>query len=74
MKTIPVQLALIEEHAIIRKAFVNLLHSLPGCSVVIEAASGQDLIHKMGLPQTKPDICIIGMHAGSANNGDDHSG
>ena len=54
-----INVALAEDHKLIRSALVSLINSLEGFRVDIEADNGQELINCIKRQGKVPDVCII---------------
>ncbi|MGC2547431.1 MAG: response regulator transcription factor, partial [Silvibacterium sp.] len=53
----PIRILVVDDHAIVRKGLVALLNSVPGLSVVGEAADGEEAIQAHRVHQ--PDITLM---------------
>lgn len=51
-------LAIIEDHNIVRKGIIEIIQGLGEFNVIIEANNGKDFIDKYEKIETKPEICI----------------
>jgi two-component system response regulator DegU len=46
-----------EDHELVRKGFISLIHELKGAEVIAEAANGKELLHKLKVEL--PDIILM---------------
>jgi len=60
--TEPLLLAYAEDHTIVRKGIVSLLHADTDIQVVIEASDGGHLIQQLEAAVTLPEVCLIDIH------------
>lgn len=58
----PLLLAYAEDHTIVRKGIISLLHANTDIQVVIEAADGSHLIQQIKAAVILPEICLIDIH------------
>lgn len=61
MYTLPtINIALADDHILIRDAIANLVHTqLSGINVCITAEHGKELLEKIDRAEQKPDICLL---------------
>jgi len=52
-------LAIIEDHNIVRKGIIKIVQNLGDFNFLIEADNGKDFIDKYEKIETKPEVCII---------------
>lgn len=52
-----IKIMIAEDHELVRKAIVNLIHGTQGIDVIDEAADGKELLHKM--KSKLPDIVLM---------------
>jgi len=55
----PTIIAIADDEALQRYALRHMISTFIDCELVIESSNGQDLINKIELADTKPDICIL---------------
>ena len=53
-----IRIALADDHAILRKGVAELLSGFDGIEVMMQAGNGKELISKLEVAATLPDICI----------------
>ena len=51
--------AIVDDHALVRKGIAELINQFGGMEVVIEADSGYQLIEKLEKQSSKPDVCLM---------------
>ena len=54
-----INIALADDHVILRKGVAEILSKFEGLSVIMEAGNGRELITKLEQATTLPDVCII---------------
>ena len=54
-----INVALADDHTILRKGVAEILSKFNDVKVVIEAGNGSELIDKISAAQTLPDVCIV---------------
>ena len=54
----PINIALVDDHAILRKSLSVLIEMLDHFKVVMEAGNGQDFIQQLS-PENMPDIVLM---------------
>jgi two-component system, NarL family, invasion response regulator UvrY len=54
-----IHIALADDHAMLRKGVAGVLSQFENMKVVLEASNGKELLDKIQLAATKPDICIL---------------
>src|SRR4051794_28338980 len=59
MKNRTINIGITDDHRLFVKSLSLLINSFISCKVIIEASSGRDLVKKMELAETKPDILLI---------------
>lgn len=59
MNTPLINVAIAEDHTIVRKGLIELIASFPEFKVVAEAANGREFIDKIGRAPVLPDVVII---------------
>lgn len=52
-------IAIVDDHYIVRKGLIEILHNLGNFNIVIEAQNGSEFIEKYKRAQQLPEICII---------------
>jgi DNA-binding NarL/FixJ family response regulator len=62
-----IKIALADDHAILRKGVAEILARFEGFEVVMEAGNGKELLAKMEVAATLPDICIIDINMPEMN-------
>ena len=65
-----INIALADDHTILRKGVAEILSKFDTMAVVIEAASGKELISKLHSATTLPDICIVDINLPEMNGYD----
>ena len=65
-----INIALADDHAILRKGVAEILSKFDNMSVVMEAGNGRELITKMQAATTLPDVCIIDINMPEMNGYD----
>jgi RNA polymerase sigma factor (sigma-70 family) len=55
----PIQIALADDHQLVRKGIRLLLENIKGFQVIIEASDGQDLIDQIRKRETPPDLVLV---------------
>jgi two-component system, NarL family, invasion response regulator UvrY len=58
----PLLIAYAEDHTIVRKGIISLLHAEADIQVTIEAADGNQLIQQLKVATSLPEICLIDIH------------
>jgi DNA-binding NarL/FixJ family response regulator len=54
-----INIAMADDHTIVRKGIIELINSWDEFHVIIEAVNGQDLINKLEKAAVIPDVCIL---------------
>jgi two-component system, NarL family, invasion response regulator UvrY len=62
-----IKIALADDHAIVRKGLAELIDSMPGLEIILDADNGQELIAKLKNAKTKPDVCILDINMPEMN-------
>lgn len=65
-----INIALADDHAILRKGVVEILSKFNNMSVIIEAVNGKELLLKMQSAKTLPDVCILDINMPEMNGYD----
>ncbi|OOQ57975.1 response regulator [Mucilaginibacter pedocola] len=52
------KIAIVDDHALFRKSLTVLINLFPNCSVIFDAANGEELIARLN-PGTMPDIVLM---------------
>lgn len=64
-----IKLALVDDHALMRKGLANLIEAFGNCTIVLEANNGEDLFQKLAT-QPAPDIVLMDIHMPGMNGYD----
>ena len=60
MSNLPViQIAIVDDHDVVRAGLISLINVLGGFNVCIEASDGNDLLDKISHASFLPDVCLI---------------
>ena len=62
-----INIAIADDHAILRRGVVEILSQFDNLTVMIEAANGKELVAKMGAAGTLPDVCIVDVNMPEMN-------
>jgi DNA-binding NarL/FixJ family response regulator len=62
-----INIALADDHTILRKGVAEILSKFANMAVIIEAANGKELITKMQAAPSLPDVCIIDINMPEMN-------
>jgi len=54
-----INIALADDHVLLRNALKELIHTFGNYKVIIEADNGKDLIQQIELSEVMPDICVL---------------
>ncbi|RYZ19121.1 MAG: response regulator transcription factor, partial [Sphingobacteriales bacterium] len=54
-----IRIALADDHAIVRKGLAELIGSMPGLEIILDADNGKELMSKLAVAPLKPDVCIL---------------
>ena len=54
-----INIALADDHAILRKGVASIISNFDGMSVVMEAGNGKELVDQLGTAKKLPHICIL---------------
>ena len=65
-----INIALADDHAILRKGVAEILSKFPNMSVIMEAANGKEMIAKLSSAATLPDVCIVDINMPEMNGYD----
>lgn len=65
-----IQIALADDHAILRKGVTELLSKFEGMTVMMEAGNGAELLDKMSKAAVLPDVCIVDINMPEMNGYD----
>ena len=65
-----INIALADDHAILRKGVAEILSKFDNMSVILEAGDGKDLISKLQAAATLPDVCIVDINMPEMNGYD----
>jgi two-component system invasion response regulator UvrY len=57
MENKAINIAIADDHTIVRKGFKDIINAFGNCSVILEADNGDELLKKIGA--NVPDICIL---------------
>lgn len=57
MENITINIAIADDHTIVRKGFKDIITAFGNCNVIHEADNGEELLKKIGT--NVPDICIL---------------
>ena len=58
-KPIQINIAIADDHTLLRGLIVDNINALPGCQVVLSAAGGDELLQGIEKLTVPPDVCII---------------
>ena len=62
-----INIAIADDHTILRKGVAEILSKFDDFSVVMEAANGKDLVTKMTAATILPDVCIVDINMPEMN-------
>ena len=62
-----INIAIADDHTILRKGVSEILSKFEDFSVVMEAANGKELITKLAAAATLPDVCIVDINMPEMN-------
>jgi len=62
-----INIAIADDHTILRKGVAEILSKFDDFSVIMEAANGKELIAKMDTVTTLPDVCIVDINMPEMN-------
>lgn len=62
-----INIALADDHAILRKGVIEILTKFDNLAVVIEAKNGKELIDKINSATALPDVCIVDINMPEMN-------
>ena len=62
-----INVALADDHAILRKGVAEIISRFDGLEVMMEAANGRDLLQKLSVATILPDVCIIDINMPEMN-------
>ncbi len=62
-----INIALADDHAILRKGVAEILSRFDNMAVIIEAGDGKELIAKLQAAGTLPDVCIVDINMPEMN-------
>jgi DNA-binding NarL/FixJ family response regulator len=65
-----IQIALADDHAILRKGVAELISKFDDMCVIIEAGNGKELIEKISIITPAPDVCIVDINMPEMNGYD----
>ena len=65
-----INIALADDHAILRKGVAEILSKFEDLSVMMEAGNGKELITKLKAAATLPDVCIVDINMPEMNGYD----
>ena len=62
-----INIALADDHAILRKGVAEILSKFDNFSIVMEAVNGKDLLDQMRVAPALPDVCILDINMPAIN-------
>lgn len=62
-----IRIALADDHAILRKGLAELINSMEGMKIVLDADNGHELLEKLKGADPKPDVCILDINMPQMN-------
>jgi two-component system invasion response regulator UvrY len=62
-----INIALADDHTILRKGVADILSRFENMTVIIQASNGKDLITKLRLAAVLPDVCIVDINMPEMN-------
>ena len=65
-----IKIALADDHAMLRKGVAEILSGFDDMEVIIQASNGRELITKLEIATTLPDVCIIDINMPEMNGYD----
>jgi two-component system, NarL family, invasion response regulator UvrY len=63
----PINIAYADDHVAVRKGIKSIIEEDSNIRVVIEGNDGQQLLEKLILADTRPDLCLIDLHMPEMN-------
>lgn len=54
-----IKIAIADDHALFRKGIVNIIQDFEGIEVIMEASNGLEIVEKVKLAETKPDVILM---------------
>src|ERR1700749_4358598 len=58
MNNKPINISIVDDHALFRKGLAMLIESIPGFSVLFDSANGKDFTEKLK-PDNLPDVVLL---------------
>jgi two-component system invasion response regulator UvrY len=55
----PIRIAITDDHKLMRETLINMINSVHGLKVVLDAENGDDLITKLSVGNNLPDVCLL---------------
>jgi two-component system, NarL family, invasion response regulator UvrY len=65
-----IRVAIADDHTLIRRGICSMIESFEGFSIAAEADDGSELIKKISVLQTAPDICVLDVSMKNLNGFD----
>lgn len=62
-----ISLAIVDDQELFRQGIIALMHQLPQVALAIDAASGEELLHKLSVAEQLPDIVLMDMEMPGMN-------
>jgi two-component system, NarL family, invasion response regulator UvrY len=62
-----INIAIADDHTILRKGVIEILSKFDNMAVIAEAANGSELIKKLETASPLPDVCIIDINMPEMN-------
>jgi DNA-binding NarL/FixJ family response regulator len=66
-RTSKIRIALVDDHAILRKGLAELIDSMEEMQIVIDADNGRELMEKLKTADPLPDLCILDINMPEMN-------
>lgn len=62
-----IKIAIVDDHALVRAGFSNIIGSLPGFEITMEAGDGKELLTKLEKADNLPDIILLDINMPEMN-------
>ena len=62
-----IKVALVDDHAIMRRGLLEIISKFEGISVIMDAANGKELLSQLIVAENLPDVCVLDVNMPEMN-------